>query len=65
MCIIIINQKGKKIADSILKRSARINPHNLGIVWLDTFELEKTSSTNWKKLKTNRPFIAHFRYATK
>ena len=65
MCIIIINQKAKTIDDKTLKRCARINPDNLGIVWLDTFEVEYTKSNNWKKLKTDRPYIAHFRYATK
>ena len=65
MCIIIINQKSKTIDDKTLKRCARINPHNLGIVWLDTFDVEYTKSSNWKKLKTDRPYIAHFRYATK
>lgn len=48
----------------ILKNSARINPHGLGIVWLDTYKVSYHKSKEYKLLDTDRPFIAHFRYAT-
>lgn len=64
MCVIIINQDGKTIPLETLKTSARINPHGLGIVWLDTYEVSYHNSKEFKLLDTGRPFIAHFRYAT-
>ena len=65
MCVIIIKQKGQQVSDKILRKSAEKNPHGLGIVWLDTYKIEKTESKNWKLLaKINRPYIAHFRFAT-
>lgn len=64
MCIIIINQKGTRLPKSVLKKSARINPHGLGIVWLDDYSVTYHLSTEWPKLQADRPFIAHFRYAT-
>ena len=64
MCIIIVKQHEQQLPTSNLKLSAQINRHGLGIVWLDTFEVSYHKSKDWKLLKTNRPFIAHFRYAT-
>lgn len=64
MCIIIIKKKGKKISSEVAKTSARMNPHGLGIMWLDTFEVTYHESNEYKQLLTDRPFIAHFRYAT-
>lgn len=64
MCVIIIKQRGKKVAQEVAKTSARINPHGLGVVWLDTFEVSYHKSSDYKVLFTERPFIAHFRYAT-
>ena len=64
MCVIIIKQKGNVMSREIAKTSSKINPHGLGIVWLDTFELEYCKSSEYNKLITERPFIAHFRYAT-
>ncbi len=65
MCIIIIKQKSNTIPSSVLKNSARINPHGLGIVWLDTYDVSYHKSNEYQLLNTDRPFIAHFRYATK
>lgn len=65
MCVIIIKQKNNQMSEEIAKTSARINPHGLGIIWLDTFEVEYHKSKDYRNLITNRPFIAHFRYATK
>ena len=64
MCIIIIKQKGKTVSKEIAKTSARINPDGLGIIWLDTFEVTYHESSQYPILDTDRPFIAHFRYAT-
>ena len=64
MCVIIIKQKGMRLPVSVAKSSARINPHGLGIIWLDTFEVTYHDSKDYKTLDTKRPFIAHFRYAT-
>lgn len=64
MCVIIIKQKGMRLPVSVAKSSARINPHGLGIIWLDTFEVTYHESKDYKTLDTKRPFIAHFRYAT-
>ena len=36
MCVIIVKQKEQEISKEIAKTSARLNPHGLGIVWLDT-----------------------------
>ena len=65
MCVIIIKQSAAtKLSLEVAKTSARINPHGLGIVWLDTYEVTYHKSSEYKKLDTTRPFIAHFRYAT-
>jgi len=64
MCVIIIKQKGHQVSQEIAKTSARINPHGLGVMWLDTFEATYHKSADYKVLDTDRPFIAHFRYAT-
>jgi gamma-glutamylcyclotransferase (GGCT)/AIG2-like uncharacterized protein YtfP len=64
MCVIIIKQKGKLLPKEVAKTSGRINPHGLGIIWLDTFEVTYHKSSQHAVLDTERPFIAHFRYAT-
>ncbi len=64
MCVIIIKQKNNRMPLEVAQASARINPHGLGIVWLDTFEVSYHDSDEYKLLMTDRPFIAHFRYAT-
>lgn len=64
MCVIIIKQEGKKVSDNVLQNSAYINPDGLGVVWLDTFDVEYHESDDWQVLQTERPYIAHFRYAT-
>lgn len=48
----------------VAKTSSRINPHGLGIIWLDTFEVSYHKSNQYAVLDTERPFICHFRYAT-
>jgi len=65
MCIIIIKQNDKPMSTSILKTASKINPHGLGIVYLDNYQMIKLKSSEYKTLKTKRPFIAHFRYKTK
>lgn len=64
MCVIIIKQRGKRMPKSIAKSSARINPHGLGVMWLDTYKPTFHKSSEYSVLYTDRPFIAHFRYAT-
>lgn len=64
MCIIIVKKKGLKVSADVLETSARINPHGLGIVWLDDYSVSYHKSAEYKLLNTDRPFIAHFRYAT-
>ena len=64
MCIIIIKQSGLEVSNEVLKKSAKINPHGLGIIWLDTYKVEYIKSSEYSHLFTDRPYIAHFRYAT-
>lgn len=64
MCVIIIKKKGLLLPKGVAKTSSRLNPDGLGIIWLDTFEVSHHKSSEFKKLHTDRPFIAHFRYAT-
>ena len=68
MCVIIVKQKNKPLSREVAKTSARINPHGLGIVWLDTFEVTRHKSNEYSVLLTDenkhRPYLAHFRYAT-
>jgi gamma-glutamylaminecyclotransferase len=64
MCVIIVKNNSNKISTNILSTASRVNPDGLGIVWLDTYEVSHHKSTEWTKLDTDRPFIAHFRYAT-
>ena len=65
MCVIIVKQsKDKKVSRGVLKTSSKVNPHGLGVVWLDTFEVSYHKSKDYKVLDVDRPYIAHFRYAT-
>lgn len=64
MCVIIIKQKSNKIPMLTLENASFVNPHGLGVVWLDTFKTEYFKSNEYNVLDTERPFIAHFRYAT-
>lgn len=64
MCVIIVKHDGLKLPVSVAKKSALINPHGLGVIWMDTFEITYHKSRDYKVLESKRPFIAHFRYAT-
>jgi gamma-glutamylcyclotransferase (GGCT)/AIG2-like uncharacterized protein YtfP len=64
MCLIIIKKSGLKLPKDAAMNAALINPDGLGIVWLDTYEVSYHKSKHYKLLETDRPFIAHFRYAT-
>ena len=64
MCVIIIKQKQNKIAMQTLENASLVNPHGLGVTWLDTFKTDYFKSSEYAVLDTERPFIAHFRYAT-
>ena len=52
MCVIIIKQAGKKVPQEVAKTSSRINPHGLGVIWLDTFEVTYHKSNEYKVLFT-------------
>jgi len=54
MCVIIIKQKNNVMSEEVAKTSSRINPHGLGIIWLDTFEVEYHKSKDYRKLLTQR-----------
>tara|TARA_R110002012_G_scaffold218587_2_gene389923 strand:- start:17504 stop:18664 length:1161 start_codon:yes stop_codon:yes gene_type:complete len=65
MCVIIVkHKKENKVSRGVLKTSSKVNPHGLGVVWLDTFEVSYHKSKDYKVLDVDRPYIAHFRYAT-
>ena len=64
MCIIIVKQKKGNLPHDVARLSAQMNPDGMGIMWLDTFEVELHKSNKWRLLDTERPFIVHFRYAT-
>ena len=65
MCVIIIKNNNEKLPSGVAKKSSQLNPHGLGIVWLDTYEIEHHKSDRYRLIEnSNRPFIAHFRYAT-
>lgn len=64
MCVIIVKQKGQLLPKEVAKTSGRLNPHGLGVIWMDTFEITYHKSSQYAVLNTERPFIAHFRYAT-
>lgn len=64
MCIIIVKEKGKVVPNETIKKSATINPDGLGVVWLDDYSITYHKSKEYKVLQTDRPYIAHFRYAT-
>lgn len=65
MCLIIIKDGTENPKKEIIQNAADDNPDGLGILWLDTWEVEKCDSEDYKKLiGTSRDYIAHFRYAT-
>lgn len=64
MCLLIINKKGRVLEESFLQDVADSNPHGLGVIWLDTWKMEKMDSYDYHELKSGRPYVAHFRYAT-
>lgn len=66
MCIIMIKDRTPSPDPVILFNESYYNPHGLGVVWLDTYEVEYFESDEWRVLleKPDRDYIAHFRYAT-
>ena len=64
MCIIIIKDNKKQIKTETLIASSVKNPDGLGVLWLDKWNVTYHDSTDYMILKTKRPYIAHFRYAT-
>jgi len=64
MCLIIVKEQIKSPSRDILKTAATKNPHGLGVYWLDTKKIEYYNSSEWAMLINDRPYIAHFRFAT-
>lgn len=64
MCVIIVKKDKKQSPMEIMKTASKINPHGLGVVWLDSLDVTYHKSSEYDVLDTERPFIAHFRYAT-
>lgn len=64
MCLIIVKEKGKYVSHEVIRRAAEVNKDGLGIVWLDDFTITYHKSKAYKLLVTDRPYVAHFRYAT-
>lgn len=64
MCVILIKDNHDVINEQLLKNSKDKNPDGLGVVWLDTNELTYHESKDIDVLRAERPYIAHFRYAT-
>jgi gamma-glutamylcyclotransferase (GGCT)/AIG2-like uncharacterized protein YtfP len=69
MCVIIVKKEGLRVPRQILRNSAILNPHGLGVLWMKTGEVVRTESLDHTLIKllseTEEPFIAHFRYATR
>lgn len=63
MCVIIWS-KDTVVSNDILKRSATVNPHGLGITNLETYETTFFESKDWELLSGMTNYLAHFRYAT-
>lgn len=66
MCIIIHKPEGKRIPHEIIQRAKAINPHGFGVTYLDNGRTRRTldyTGVN-RILNTNRPLVAHFRFAT-
>ena len=64
MCVIIVKDNNRMLEKSSLVTAEEMNEDGLGIIWLDSGEVQHTDSSDWHQLLTDRPFIAHFRYAT-
>lgn len=66
MCLIIHNPKGKLIPSLFIDNALCTNPDGFGIFWHDTGAVEYSMSDNHVAtlLDTDRPYTAHFRYAT-
>ena len=67
MCLIIHNIDGREISPHILENAFSTNPDGFGITFLDTLETVKTMEEKKarKLLEGSRPYVAHFRYATR
>lgn len=66
MCVIINNENGRNIPDSILREAVRSNPHGGGIYDVDTHEVFHTMSMPrmFNEMRRRHRWIAHCRYAT-
>ena len=64
MCLIIVKEQTTAPSRDILKTASMKNPHGLGVYWIDTKRIEYYNSKQWQVLLDDRPYIAHFRFAT-
>ena len=66
MCLIIHKPYKKRIPSDVLHRAKEINPHGFGVTYLDNGQTKRKLSYKGidKMLNTDRPLVAHFRYAT-
>ena len=66
MCILIDNQNGATLTDATIQRCVTLNPDGFGFYDCASRKLTKTINmeTAAKMLSSNRPFVAHCRYAT-
>ena len=66
MCLIIHKPYKKRIPSDVLHRAKEINPHVFGVTYLDNGQTKRKLSYKGidKMLNTDRPLVAHFRYAT-
>lgn len=64
MCIIIVKDQPTPPTTNLLKKASEINPHGLGVYWIDTQRIQYFESSEFNVLETKRPYIAHFRLAT-
>jgi len=65
MCLIIIKDGTEAPSPSTIREASAKNPHGLGVIWLDTFELQRFEKSDPNILiNTDRDYIAHYRYAT-
>jgi gamma-glutamylaminecyclotransferase len=65
MCVLIYKKyKGSKVSEATIVAASIKNPHGLGILWLDTWKIQTLKSEEYQVLYADRPYVAHFRYAT-
>ena len=49
MCVIIVKDNNKTIESRILVQSSLINPDGLGVIWLDTWQIDRYESNQYQQ----------------